>query len=547
MKRKFYKLIILLLILSAFSLLMLTSCSETPDEPVTDNPPEQNPIEEQITTNMSYAEVSALIGTDGTPAEIGKYVYWWDLKNGEKLYIRFDKSEPWNSDKRTFVVQNVIGNSLSITEGMTLGEILDMLGSHDSENKRVGCLYAWEAGELDLYCWFDNAPSTAMPRDRVLIRYEYRKDTHVKYGMTYDDIAKIYCKEGSEIIENLYVWEGMPWENLYVVFDESTVKEYYYGLKPKFHYDIINSYADVVALLGTEGTRVQGIPSLYKWDTDDDDFLYIWFEEATNEIYSHYELIPYRYVKSESVINGIIEGMTYEEVCNIFGIEGKIASIGNLDYEVYMWKINSTKAGIFTFEKSDSTLVLSDFGYVTDVSDCIGKSYDDVIDLLNIDGERCATPSQASCLYKFKTNQAVDLYVSFDEAQNATNFSYRKDIELRNGMTVEEACFILGTPIYNKADGGIQVRWEANSEEEFVINFHWMDGLSYSMYLVPKFYLELGMTYDEAVETIGKVHDEIKGSGRAFYYWYIDEFSIMMTFENYGKANHIKIYLNTDE
>ena len=139
------------------------------------------------------------------------------------------------------------------------------------------------------------------------------------------------------------------------------------------------------------------------------------------------------------------------------------------------------------------------------------------------------------------------MYVSFDEAQNATNFSYRKDIELRNGMTVEEACFILGTPIYNKADGGIQVRWEANSEEEFVINFHWMDGLSYSMYLVPKFYLELGMTYDEAVETIGKVHDEIKGSGRAFYYWYIDEFSIMMTFENYGKANHIKIYLNTDE
>ena len=108
MKRKFYKLIILLLILSAFSLLMLTSCSDTPDEPVIDNPPsedppidenppsenppednttEQPPIEEQINLGMTYQEIAGIIGKNagvlginGRKEDLPGYIYSWKIE-----------------------------------------------------------------------------------------------------------------------------------------------------------------------------------------------------------------------------------------------------------------------------------------------------------------------------------------------------------------------------------------------------------------------------------------------------------------------------------
>ena len=209
MKRKFYKLIILLLILSAFSLLMLTSCSETPDEPVTDNPPEQNPIEEQIKLNMTYSQICELIGSDGIRMDLPSMIYSWEI-DGKSFYAWFQTPKFTHTAPDDLICTKFgYRDALKCDTGSTYAEIVDIMNCEGTALELFNGIYMWETvSDQNLYVRFERSEDSD---ELIFADFCYSKYIE-NIGVStihYDAICQILQSEGEKhsIVDEIYGWQ----------------------------------------------------------------------------------------------------------------------------------------------------------------------------------------------------------------------------------------------------------------------------------------------------------------------------------------------------
>ena len=314
---------LLILVLSlVLCIVVLVGCGKEPD---TDEPT----IDELLSIGMTYQEVTEIVGQQGITSEICSNIMVWDTGSDEDLYVWFNRLP---DDPLATVTRAELRSNLEPEIAMTRAEVNTLLGSVGREHNRDLNIYVWEApGEKDLYAWFD--------KNDMLLRYDLTASPNDHLiGITYRQAADFFRREGTPVndIYEVYGWETyVPNKYIYIAFDngvsvdafvdsEISIKvgatyeriAYIYAKDGVtvgkgaiyswptsestigiFKFKNINStlvleqfvldahdlsgmtLAEINGLLGTEGIAADDTSeSVYKWDSEFDEDIYVWFD-----------------------------------------------------------------------------------------------------------------------------------------------------------------------------------------------------------------------------------------------------------------------------
>ena len=381
MTHKFYKLIILLLILSAFSLLMLTSCGDTPDIP--EPPAEVLQPEDKITVGMTYEEVVTAMGKEGVSSDLLSNAFFWDVEDDQKICV-------WFTEGTTpTVIKRVRRTDITLDIGMTYKNVLDELGIEG----KLFCYtsnvhaYSWNAPENKfLYVYFDvsNVPYGDLNK-ATMTHYLITDGFEPQESMTYDDVCQLmFGIQGTKCKWNdsVYEWDIQNGKKLYVWFygesastDNLTYKSHQYAedisIKPGMTYDEISD------LCNSEGRSIDISNDILKWELGDED-LYVRFD--SNKIAA-------RVIYASEII---YSGMTRAEVIDILGTPDYYGS------SQLHWTLNDETEFIVQFYyTSDSNLYLESYFFVPNFKIEFGMTRDEVNAVMGSEGDLYLISSSA--------------------------------------------------------------------------------------------------------------------------------------------------------
>lgn len=249
------KLTFCVLLLLALCTLLFAGCGDTP--------PEEQTLDEQISVGMTYNEVAELAGTDGVVSELFSNIYIWDTGDDKDLYVWFSRETYEHSAAVTKFERR---DDLTPEIGMTRAEVDLLFGETGKVHDVAFNIYRWKATDKkSLYGWFD--------ADNKLLRYELAEECKLAVGMSQEQVVEFFLTDGSAVddVYGLYRWRTfIADEFMYVRFDEGVATKVF--MDKDVSVQLGDSYERLSDIYGTEGTKVGRWDNIYSWQTSSDSF-----------------------------------------------------------------------------------------------------------------------------------------------------------------------------------------------------------------------------------------------------------------------------------
>ena len=283
----------------------------------------------------------------------------------------------------------------------------------------------------------ENPPEETPPEDDPTEEKEI-----INIGMPiHKVVSRLGAATQSDLIPTVYYWDTGDDELLYVWFDnELRVKKF--ERRNNLNPDVGMTYSEVCDLLDSKGQKEAYAPNVYSFGlASDNKYLHVLFEQADDD-----NLI----VTSYSYRPNITLGMSYDEISTHFNCAPERISF---DHQIYYCNNDANEACVFEFEETDDALALSSFEYTEDIFifSIIGKNYDEICEALGSTGELYEHEYAKSTIYRWDSNFDADLFVIFNDEMIAERFSYETDIETDVGSSYEMFKFVLDNPKYTSS------------------------------------------------------------------------------------------------
>lgn len=260
------KKIVLFILAMLLCTVLLVGCVETPP----DEPPRKPTVDEQIKVGMSYYEVAEIIGDDGSESGILSNVRIWDTGEEKDLYVWFSRE---THERAAAVTRFERRDDLAPTLGMTRDEVNSLFGATGKIYNAAFNIYSWKATDIkNLFAWFD--------ADDKLVRYELAADRKLAVGMNQEQVMEFFLTEGTAVddVYGLYYWPtALPDKFMYVQFDGRFVTNFF--MDKDISVRLGDSYERLREIYGTEGTKVSRWQNIYLWQTSTDSFGLFKFED----------------------------------------------------------------------------------------------------------------------------------------------------------------------------------------------------------------------------------------------------------------------------
>lgn len=424
------KTVTLICSLIAFCSLTLLGCRE----------PCGDSVDKQITAGMSYSDVVALVGSEGTQLEISPNICVWDTGDEMDLYVWFTRSTDDANAKVSRIERRA---DLVPAVGMSLDEIKYLLGSAGSTYSLEPNIHTWpSASENALYVWLDP--------DGKMLEYTISNAPNAKVGMTYDQVTDLFDREGTPVanVSGLYSWSNFfPGKITYVRFADGLVTEVF--MDSEISIEVGLTYERLTKIYNCEGTRIGRWQDIYSWPTSDTKIGLFKFEDDGGTL---------KLVQFDASMADISVGMTLAELNEVIGAEGVDAGITTTT--VYKW---DTELEENLFVWLDSNMVVTRFCYAKDqdIELKIGMTRDDVIFALG-------DPMPNTVGRQWKYNSETNLYILFTDKLVST-INYVPKLAVYEGMTMDEIVEVMGREHDSTfGSGNIHYVWLLDEYEMFV-------------------------------------------------------------------------------
>jgi len=260
------KKIVLFILAMLLCTVLLVGCGEaSPNEP-----PREPTVDEQIKVGMSYYEVAEIIGDGGSESGILSNVRIWDTGEEKDLYVWFSRE---THERAAAVTRFERRDDLAPTLGMTRDEVNSLFGATGKIYNAAFNIYSWKATDIkNLFAWFD--------ADDKLVRYELAADRKLAVGMNQEQVMEFFLTEGTAVndVHGLYRWPtALADKFMYVQFDGRFVTNFF--IDKDISVKLGDSYERLREIYGTEGTRVSRWQNIYLWQTSTDSFGLFKFED----------------------------------------------------------------------------------------------------------------------------------------------------------------------------------------------------------------------------------------------------------------------------